>query len=306
MPSSNPSTTPPPTSRPSELKLGQPKPFSGDRATTTTFILACRNYFNLNDDLYSNDKRKVGFALSFMNDGIAAPWAAAFIKEAMGNSPPSYGTWDEFVKKLEEAFSPISSSADAVTKLKTLRQGAGTADEYVSKFRNIVGLTDLTDMAFLVDKFLEGLNTGLVQKVLSSTDKMKTMDDYYAVASRLDAQYQYANTFSSRRTTNNRRNIRQVTTPAEANSSIQALQKLSNAERDILRKEGKCFRCRKQGHMSRECPTNRTQRRVRQMELVAEEAADEDINVGRIVAMMSKLPANSRETLTKRMVDEGF
>lgn len=293
------------TAKPTELKIGQPKAFTGDRATTAAFIQACKNYFSLNSDIYDTDLKKIGFALSFMNDGIAASWAAGIIKEGQASSPVSYGTWSDFIAKINTSFLPINSSADAVTKLKDLKQGSGSVDDYIAKFRTIVGLTDFKDTAFLIDKFLDGLNDGLQSRVLGNTTEMKTLEDYYGVAARLDALYHYKNTFHSSRPKNNfRRNIRQVAT----NDSDVAIQKLTPAERDKLRREGKCFRCRKAGHMSRECPSGgrAPSRTVRQMEVATEAPAEEDISVGRIVAMMSKLPTGERETLTKRMVDEGF
>jgi hypothetical protein len=33
-------------------------------------------------------------------------------------------------------------------------------------------------------------------------------------------------------------------------------QKLTDADREKYRKEGRCFRCREKGHMSRNCPKN--------------------------------------------------
>ena len=34
--------------------------------------------------------------------------------------------------------------------------------------------------------------------------------------------------------------------------------KLTDAERARLRQEGACFRCRRPGHLSRQCPLNQT------------------------------------------------
>lgn len=178
------------------------------------------------------------------------------------------------------------------------------------KFHAIVGLSDFKDTAFIIDRFITGLKDEMRKAVLGSAGKLTTIDEYYEVTARLDGQASYGTSFGHTsyppRQFNNfrRRNIRQVATQ---DSDI-TIQKLSPAERDKLRREGKCFKCRKSGHMARECPTRGPpSRTVRQMEVVHEEpAAEEDVSVGRIVAMMTKLPLAEKETLTKRMVDEGF
>ena len=44
---------------------------------------------------------------------------------------------------------------------------------------------------------------------------------------------------------------------------LDAIGKLTNTERDHLRKNGGCFRCRKTGHLARDCPlTNRQHPRL--------------------------------------------
>ena len=43
---------------------------------------------------------------------------------------------------------------------------------------------------------------------------------------------------------------------AELNAITRPLKKLTDAERDQLRREGKCFRCRQVGHISSQCPKN--------------------------------------------------
>ena len=49
---------------------------------------------------------------------------------------------------------------------------------------------------------------------------------------------------------------------------------LNDEEREKLRKEGRCFRCRKQGHLSRYCPEKHSQARGNPQE---EDSGDETI-----------------------------
>jgi len=71
--------------------------------------------------------------------------------------------------------------------------------------------------------------------------------------------------------------------------------KLSNEERKRLQSEGRCFRCKKQGHMSRDCPLKGRQqprktipfkRKARTTE-TAEDSSDEDSDVANLEDMRS-------------------
>ena len=57
---------------------------------------------------------------------------------------------------------------------------------------------------------------------------------------------------------------------------LDAIGKLTDAKRDRLRKNGGCFRCRKTGHLARDCPLpNRQNPRIYAMDVDTEESGKE-------------------------------
>ena len=57
--------------KPSELKLNQPKPFTGKQTEFDRFLQDIKLYLDINKDIYNTDKKKIGYALSFMNEDDA-------------------------------------------------------------------------------------------------------------------------------------------------------------------------------------------------------------------------------------------
>ena len=60
---------------------------------------------------------------------------------------------------------------------------------------------------------------------------------------------------------------------------------LTNDERTTLRQEGRCFKCRKKGHMSQDCPDRASQARSgTTKEEPKEEAKEEDAQIKQVTA----------------------
>ena len=60
---------------------------------------------------------------------------------------------------------------------------------------------------------------------------------------------------------------------------------LTDDERATLRQEGKCFKCRKKGHMSPDCPDRASQARSRTTkEEPKEETKEEDVQIKQVTA----------------------
>ena len=51
-----------------EKNINKPTPFTGDRKKVETFIQECKMYLRINRNIYEDDKDKIAFVLSFMNE----------------------------------------------------------------------------------------------------------------------------------------------------------------------------------------------------------------------------------------------
>ena len=57
-----------------EYGLNKPMPFSGDRTKVKAFLQECLVYIDMNEEVYTMDKLKIGFVLSYMNKKEAKDW----------------------------------------------------------------------------------------------------------------------------------------------------------------------------------------------------------------------------------------
>jgi hypothetical protein len=55
-----------------EFGINKPMPFTGNRTKIRRFLQDCLGYLDMNQGIYNTDRLKIGFILSYMNDGEAA------------------------------------------------------------------------------------------------------------------------------------------------------------------------------------------------------------------------------------------
>jgi hypothetical protein len=77
-----------------EVKLHTPTDFHGACKLTTKFLQEVKMYMHANTEIYNTEEKKVLFALSFMNRGVAGSWkqrkTAAYLKAG------DFGTFNKF------------------------------------------------------------------------------------------------------------------------------------------------------------------------------------------------------------------
>jgi len=150
------------TTSPKEIRIGLPTPFDGTRENLVSFINECALYCDLNAAIYDTDLKKVIFMLSYMKGGTAQAWKESFITAAIAKAPVDYGTIKDFLKELRTAFDLADSEGEARAKIRKLRQGKDSVDEYISQFRVLAGKAKITDDKNLIEYFMEGINQGIL------------------------------------------------------------------------------------------------------------------------------------------------
>ena len=64
----------------------------GKRGELDKFIQDVCLYININKGIYDTDKKKIGYVLSFMNEGDAKSWKGQFLQNAQTTTGLDLGT----------------------------------------------------------------------------------------------------------------------------------------------------------------------------------------------------------------------
>ena len=131
---------------------------------------------------------------------------------------------------------------------------------------------------------------------------MKTMEDFYTLALELDADWK-----NSRPKINFRNNC--AISADEPGREEVRVAKLSDAERQKLMEENKCFRCKKVGHQARNCKSRPAPptRAARQMDVV-EAIANEDVKdaATRVHAIYKNASEEEKAAIQDRLLSSNF
>ena len=270
---------------PSDKLSGQsPTVFDGDRRKSEGFIQEWNIYRGLNwaTPHIINPFSRVLLFLSFIKGDKVQEWtqeqlrwALDYVNQAPGNDNHEY-LWDTVSNAFFRAFTNITRAVDAQTDIKTLKmKGDNGLDDYISTFERLahLGGYNLGDRA-IIDMFIEGLPTSLAINVAKFNDP-NTFQDWKEGAIQHHTKYMWIKSKfnkgqnKTRPTQDQWKKVFQKkgddamdTTPGRVKArATNTRSSLSDEDREKLRKEGRCFRCKKQGHLSRFCPNKPSQAR---------------------------------------------
>ena len=291
-----------------EYGLNKPTPFSGDQTKVKAFLQECLVYIDINEDIYTMDKLKIGFVLSYMNEKEARDWRELYLEnlEDPVTERLVYPTFGTFLTEVRKAFRSADRIQDAICKLENLKQGKKTAEQVVTEFKQLIGQAGLTTRStsnniHLIGLFMKALNFSLAHKIMFSEVIPRTIEDWFEKAIQFDTNYREATAIfgPNRRNNDSKPMNRSWYRPAEKKDpNAMDVDALTFEERQTLMKQEKCLKCRRTGHRAADCPGEEDKKGKKK-----EETPKAD-PVRNAFATIRALTKDEREAFAKMMLED--
>jgi hypothetical protein len=194
--------------------------------------------------------------------------------------------WDTVIHDFATLFQDIMSAERAEAALNQLKMQGGKLDFYTAEYKQLARLAEYNlDERLVGKKYFEGLPEGLRRAIVKDENMnlLTTVADYEDTAIRYHCKFLQYQTFFERPSKNPKKPTQQQwqqrfakdnnamdTTPGH----IRARAALSENEMAQLHREGKCFKCKRQGHIGRNCPNQNSQIRATDTNTTSQDATN--------------------------------
>ena len=286
-------TAPAPTTAPTAptsnggLRGVPPTIFNGDRSKADTFWSEFRRYApnNRTHPAMTLPFDRVLTALSYIRGPLIDDWVNAQENHLTTRTDNTQTTfvletdpvlWTEFATAFQDAWKDTSKKQNAHEQLRKLVMKGWDIDTYIASFERLVLAANWALAAEgTIMQFRQGLNRMIHSRTLDRDKIPDTFEEWNSAArtevARAKEKYnmglmgppQRSNqhpprdygTHQNKTTSTQHPNSQHVPMEVDATTTTK-FQKLTPEEHDQLAKEGRCFRCRLQGHLARNCPKN--------------------------------------------------
>ncbi|KAF8690356.1 hypothetical protein AX14_002978 [Amanita brunnescens Koide BX004] len=190
-----------------------------------------------------------------------------------------FPTWNEFAEEMRQYFLTTETRAEAVKKLRELKQGEKTIEEFIIEFKGWAQLAGFDRIA-LVDQFKRGINVNLGRRIIElgspgdGTDPTH-LQRWYDRATELERQKRDSDQYYGKRESfqqkkkkwNEAKKRTEASTSTEKSKAgiISVKVKDENAmdvdtTKTTTRPPPICYSCGKKGHIARNCKGKETVR----------------------------------------------
>ena len=258
-----------------------PKVYTGDRTNTHRFILAFDRYTFLNHTatLIRDPMKHASLFLGLL-EGKALAWANKIsvwlrdVRDGRETLPFGYDVWQIVEREFRENFTNFADADKAYCELEKLKMTEGRLNEYISNFQDLATCAGMDLSApNTMNTFAKGLQGSLAVDCIRH-DNPENFPQWVQSAQQNHCTWlkiqslKGPSVFQKPRTGTNlftwRRNNGQTGTQTKQQDpdamDVDIIRKATTeAEKDKCRKEGCCFNCGGQGHLSQFCPNKKPQ-----------------------------------------------
>jgi hypothetical protein len=271
----------PPDGRLSDKLIGrEPEIYDGERAKVENFLTEWNVYRALNDQtrVMATPLERTMLFLTFIRGPKVGNWVNDQVKTVgkyirQGGHKTDEFIWDTVIDEFANTFQDIMSHERAENELNHLRMEGGNLDIYSAEFKRLARLAEYNLEERLVGrKYFDGLPEGLRRAIVKDENMslLISVADYEDAAIRYHRKFLQVQAFfdksgKSKKPTRQQWQQRFVKDPnamdlTPGRTRVRAA--LTDDEMNKLRQEGKCFKCKRQGHIGRNCPNQNSQIRA--------------------------------------------
>ena len=292
-----------PNDRRNGMKLSGKEPaiFDGDRSKAEAFLLEWTIYRLLNgeQDIMRQPFSQVMLFLTFIKGPDVQEWTSSQVGWLEGRILAGAGRneehlYDTVMDSFNTVFTNTMSLQKAKAEFRSLKMEKGELDTYIAKFERLARMAGYNlQEQMVLDRFGSGLNPGLFTAIITNSEP-RTWLDWTRAAQKYQQKYLLIRSALGMKTGNAfQKTHKKPQTPeqwkaawSKKSSDPDAMdttpgrtraRKIDADERTELMKAGKCFTCKKQGHLSRDCP-QRSPQRPRTNAHASTSAQIEDVN----------------------------
>ena len=133
--------------------------------------------------MFADDKVKINYILSQLQEGPAGYWAQA--KTTQAKKSGRWGSYSDFLNEFTTAFISNSQENEAVTDLLDFKQ-TSTVTAYNAEFRSLAEEANVAEFRLLSRMYLRGLKDNITAAVLLQKPRATDMQTLYERA--IDAE----------------------------------------------------------------------------------------------------------------------
>jgi len=239
------------------LQVNNPPTFSGKHQDLESFITRVELAFESRPNQFMNDESRVRFIMSYMF-GKPLEWAACLKR----NNNPILNSYELFIRELRNNFGGFAcDSVVANSKLCSIHQRkAGCVMDYIMEFQKMAQNSDFNESAKIF-MFTKGLHPQIRDKLAFIDPNPNSLGRLFTEVVNIEnliKKSDISDLYYFGRRENDPMEVDLLRIKHGKNSRYYSNNKSNYVQfeenLDELRRKGVCFTCKKQGHMSFNCP----------------------------------------------------